>query len=224
MNKDIIEKLFPDVLRHIEAGRCPICGEKIKPEEFRTELDVKEHKISGMCMACQQKVFKESMPLYKSSAIMGEEKYSEKQQNKMKNQKRTISFLEKKEVEKIITTIKPEGSRNLRDRALIEVLFSTGLRISEALALVSMEMIPLLDEKGTSEFPIIGKGGWQRVIYFSPRAKQAIEVWLRLKLKIENRVFPEEHALLFPITSRCAQKMVIERAKVLLKKMMENTM
>ena len=62
MNKDIIEKLFPDAIRRIEAGRCPICAEVIKPEEFRTELDVKEHKISGMCMACQQKVFDTQNP------------------------------------------------------------------------------------------------------------------------------------------------------------------
>lgn len=58
MNKDIIEKLFPDALRRIEAGRCPICAEVIKPEEFRTELDVKEHKISGLCQACITKTFK----------------------------------------------------------------------------------------------------------------------------------------------------------------------
>lgn|SRR3990167_6828088 len=121
----------------------------------------------------------------------------------MKNQKRTISFLDKQEIEKIINAISYNGSRNLRDRALIEVLFSTGMRISEALALESMEMIPLLDEKGTSEFPIIGKGGWQRVIYFSPKAKTAIRAWLELN-KTE---------LLFSITPRGAQKMVIERAK-----------
>lgn len=58
MNKEIIEKLFPDALRRIEAGRCPICAEIIRSEEFRTELDVKENKISGMCQSCQDKTFK----------------------------------------------------------------------------------------------------------------------------------------------------------------------
>ena len=136
---------------------------------------------------------------------MGEEKYSEKQQNKMKNQKRTISFLEKKEVEKIISSIKPEGSRNLRDRALITVLFSTGLRISEALAL---EWTDFEEQTGkTMELPIIGKGGWQRVIYFSPEALKAVSEYM----KTRNDILDEQ--LLFPITSRCAQKMVIERAK-----------
>ena len=151
----------------------------------------------------------------------------------MKTPKRQISFLERKEVEKIIAGIKPEGLRNLRDRALIEVLFSTGLRISEALSLSADEMIPLLDEKGTSEFPIIGKGGWQRVIYFSPKAKTAIAAYLPIRernnrwwrltpagswqsSKEKNEILgyiSPECPILFPITSRCAQKMVIERAR-----------
>lgn len=123
----------------------------------------------------------------------------------MKQQKRTISFLERKEVEAIITAIKPEGSRNLRDKALISVLFSTGLRISEALAL---EWTDFEEQTGkTMELPIIGKGGWQRVIYFSPQALKAVSEYV----KTRNDLLDEQK--LFPITARCAQKMVIERAK-----------
>ena len=121
----------------------------------------------------------------------------------MKTKQRQIKFLERKEIEAIIAGIKPEGERNLRDRALLEVLFSTGMRISEALSLQVDEMIPVLDENGTSEFPIIGKGGWQRVIYFSPKAKVALRAWVA-----------EEQAgeLLFPITPRASQIMVQKRA------------
>lgn len=116
--------------------------------------------------------------------------------------------MERKEVEKLIGHIKPEGTRNLRDRALLEVLFSTGLRISEALALLAGELAPLLlEEQATSELPIIGKGGWQRVVYFSPKAKQAI--WDYLDMRKDKA--GEDR--LFPITPRCAQKMVIERAR-----------
>ncbi|MDP3956860.1 MAG: tyrosine-type recombinase/integrase [bacterium] len=119
--------------------------------------------------------------------------------------KRQISFLERKEVEQIVAKIKPRGSRNLRDKALIEVLFSTGLRIAECLALTLDEMIPVLDEQGTSDFPIIGKGGYQRVIYFSPKAKEAIRAYLALRKSPDER--------LFPLTPRGAQKMVKERAR-----------
>lgn len=122
----------------------------------------------------------------------------------MKTKQRKIKFLERKEVEAIIAGIEPEGERNLRDKALIEVLFSTGMRISEALALSKDEVIMLLQEKGTSEFPIVGKGGWQRVIFFSPRAKKAILAYLEVRTG--------EDADLFPITPRCAQIMVQKRA------------
>lgn len=124
----------------------------------------------------------------------------------MKTPKRQISFLEAKEVRQIIDAIKPEGSRNLRDRALITVLFSTGLRISEALAL---EWTDFEEQAGkqTMELPIIGKGGWQRVIFFSPAALKAVSEYVKMR----NDILDEQR--LFPITPRCAQKMVIERAK-----------
>lgn len=122
----------------------------------------------------------------------------------MKTPKRQISFLEAKEVRQIIDKIKPEGSRNLRDRALIEVLFSTGLRIAECLALPDAPFMK--DEKKTMELIITGKGGWQRVIYFSPKALQAVRDYLAVR--------EDSDILLFPITIRAAQLMVKKRAKV----------
>ena len=151
----------------------------------------------------------------------------------MKAPKRQVNFLERKEVEKIIAGIKPEGSRNLRDRALLEVLFSTGMRISEALAL-EWGMMNGADGKKTHEVTIIGKGGWQRVVYFSPRAQSALTYyqavdtgylgrWWRQtpegkwqSSKIKNEILGyilDTPPRIFMITPRCAQKMVIERAK-----------
>ena len=123
----------------------------------------------------------------------------------MKTKQRQIKFLERKEVERLISAIGQKAAHDLRDRALLEVLFSTGMRISESLALSADEMMPLLNEAGTSEFPIIGKGGFQRVIYFSPRAKDALRAWVLVR---------QEHAgdSLFDITPRWAQKMIQKRA------------
>lgn len=121
----------------------------------------------------------------------------------MKTPKRQISFLERAEVEKIIDRIKLVGSRNLRDRALIETLFSTGLRISEALALPDAPFVK--ENAGTMEMTIVGKGGWQRVIYFSPKAIKAIKAYLAVR--------QDSELTLFPITARGAQKMVKERAR-----------
>lgn len=119
---------------------------------------------------------------------------------------RKIKFLERKEVETLISAIKPEGTRNLRDRALLEVLFSTGLRISEALALQWTDFEEQAG-KTTMELPIIGKGGWQRVVFFSPRALKAVDQY------IKSRTDLLDEQLLFPEKVRGVQYMVQKRAR-----------
>lgn len=120
-------------------------------------------------------------------------------------QQRKIKFLEADEVRAIIASIPNRHQRDRRDHALLEVLFSTGLRISEALALTQGEVRPLLDARGTSELPIVGKGGYQRVVFFSPVAKVAVAAFLKGE--------PDDgYARVFPISVRCAQIIVKERA------------
>lgn len=121
----------------------------------------------------------------------------------MRTSNRQIRFLEAKEIRKIIDII-PDDLRGRRDRALLEVLFSTGLRISEALALNRHEIIREAGNK-TVEITIIGKGGWQRVVYISPVAIKAILRYVAGRDDEDDR--------LFMITPRRAQKMVKERAK-----------
>lgn len=59
MNKDILRQAgFNEEIDAIEHGFCPICKEAISINEFKDSLSLKEYKISGMCMACQDKVFK----------------------------------------------------------------------------------------------------------------------------------------------------------------------
>lgn len=112
--------------------------------------------------------------------------------------KRSIKFLERKEIESIIASIKPIGMRNLRDRALFEVLFSTGMRIHEALELPDA---PFISEHGqTMELSISGKGGYQRVVFFSPQALKAIKVYLAVR--------KDSNTELFPISIRRAQQIV----------------
>lgn len=122
----------------------------------------------------------------------------------MKTPKRQISFLERKEVEQIIAGIKTDSERNLRDRALIEVLFSTGLRIAECLSLQDAPFVSAPAGK-TFEISIIGKGQWQRVVFFSPRAIKAVKAWLEARTDSEQE--------LFPITVRAVQIMIKKRAK-----------
>jgi hypothetical protein len=57
MNRDIIKKLFPAMLKHIDNMECPTCGKPIVVEDFKDKLSVKEFGISGMCESCQSKAF-----------------------------------------------------------------------------------------------------------------------------------------------------------------------
>ena len=57
MNKNIVKQFFPELVKRAEKGRCPFCNKKIKISDFRDNLSVKEFKISGLCMACQDKTF-----------------------------------------------------------------------------------------------------------------------------------------------------------------------
>ena len=113
-----------------------------------------------------------------------------------------MKFLEQNEVEAIIASIKPEGIRNLRDRALFEVLFSTGMRIHEALELPDAPFMDCKEE--TMELSINGKGGYQRVVFFSPRALKAIKNYLVMRKDSDTR--------LIPISIRRAQQIVSWRA------------
>ena len=123
----------------------------------------------------------------------------------MRTQKRRIKFLDRSEISKIITSIDDDfaNPRDARDRALLEVLWSTGLRIHEALALQAKDFVGL--PAGTHELTVVGKGGWQRVVFFSGGAVRAIKRWLELKA--------DDAPELFPMTIRTAQLMVKRRAE-----------
>ena len=96
-----------------------------------------------------------------------------------------VSFLERQEVEQMLTrpdTAKLEG---LRDRAIMETLFSSGMRISELVALDVEQLAPLMqgtrDAERTLELPIVGKGKHIRTIFISPRAGHWIRAYLAIR-------------------------------------------
>lgn len=73
-----------------------------------------------------------------------------------------IQYLTNDEVERVRESIPATTFTGLRLRVLVEVLLTTGLRISEALAL---DRNPF--EEGKLELEIVGKGGKPRKVFFS---------------------------------------------------------
>ncbi|MGE5392678.1 MAG: site-specific tyrosine recombinase/integron integrase [Candidatus Saccharibacteria bacterium] len=95
-----------------------------------------------------------------------------------KTPSRNVEFLEVEEVERLIEATDQEDHKitSLRDRAILEVLFSTGLRISE---LTSLNRGSMNLKKG--EFTVRGKGDKLRLVFLSPRAIQAVNNYLELR-------------------------------------------
>jgi site-specific recombinase XerD len=91
-----------------------------------------------------------------------------------KGSSRTVTFLNSEQVDRLLNC--PDTSKNtgLRDRAILETLFSTGLRISE-LSKLNRDQINL----ERKEFGVIGKGNKPRVVFLSDSAAEWIEVYLR---------------------------------------------
>lgn len=96
-----------------------------------------------------------------------------------KQRDRSIKYLLPDELDRLFNAVEVKDLIGIRDRAILEMLFSTGLRVSE---LVSLNRDQVNLEKG--EFGVIGKGGKARVVFLSKRAKE----WLRKYL--EKRADP----------------------------------
>ena len=118
--------------------------------------------------------------------------------------KRHIKFLSENEIRQIIDAIPVDGLKNRRDRAIMETLFGTGLRVSELLSLKRKDILQG-DPKETFELSITGKGGFTGTIYFSPQVLQAIFRYLAGRR--------DNDEALFSMTVRTAQRMVKARAK-----------
>ncbi len=78
------------------------------------------------------------------------------------------------EVEALLDACAGDSWRALRDRALIEVLYATGARVSEAVALRTDDLEPEL-----RVLRLHGKGDKMRIVPLGARAREAIEGWLR---------------------------------------------
>lgn len=79
----------------------------------------------------------------------------------------------------------PDGSdeRSLRDRAILELLFSTGLRVSELCSLTTDI------DFHADEFSIRGKGSKIRVVFISETARAAVQTYLAARHDMDDGLF-----------------------------------
>ena len=91
-----------------------------------------------------------------------------------KKSKSLPKVMTKKEVSQLIKHVEMNTKKNLRDDALIELLYSTGLRVSEV-ANLKLKDINLKK----SEIKILGKGNKERIVIFNNKSKEKIIRYLK---------------------------------------------
>ncbi|MEK7608114.1 MAG: site-specific tyrosine recombinase/integron integrase [Patescibacteria group bacterium] len=97
--------------------------------------------------------------------------------------KRQIDVLEYKDLERLLVSPTGSGLRALRDRAVLEVFFSTGLRVSE---LCALDRYINIDQ---GELSVRGKGEKLRVVFLANRTKKALKEYLEKRSDTDQALF-----------------------------------
>jgi len=96
---------------------------------------------------------------------------------------RSLDLISDDELNRLL--LAPDGTdlKSLRDKAILELLFSTGLRVSE---LCSLNRDINLKQ---DELSVRGKGEKVRVVFLSPTAKAAVKAYLDKRTDIDEALF-----------------------------------
>jgi integrase/recombinase XerD len=107
---------------------------------------------------------------------------------KTSEREKTVKFLNLEQIERLLLAPDVKTLQGLRDRAILEALFSTGLRIAELVAL-NWEQFANIKNKKDLELGVIGKGSYPRTVYFSERALSWIKKYLETRQDKEKALF-----------------------------------
>ena len=94
-----------------------------------------------------------------------------------KEKDHSLKFLDNDQMERLLNQPILSTKEGLRDKVILELLFSTGLRVSELVSL-DREQIDLKNR----EFGVVGKGGRARVVFLSTRVAEILERYLRERI------------------------------------------
>lgn len=129
---------------------------------------------------------------------------------------RQVKFLSGEQVDRLLNAPSLSTIQGKRDKAILEVLFSTGLRVSE-LTKLDREKVDL----ERREFGIIGKGGRARVVFLSTRAALWVKKYLGnredryrpLFIRHKGKVDPALQDEKMRLTPRSVQRLIKKYAR-----------
>jgi site-specific recombinase XerD len=116
----------------------------------------------------------------------GVESYAPEKIELAKVAERTIDLLSAQDLRRLLSAPSGDSLKELRDKAILELFFSTGLRLSELCAL-SRDIDLTRDE-----ISVRGKGEKVRVVFISDDAKKAITAYLKKRTDMDDALFVRE--------------------------------
>jgi len=118
-----------------------------------------------------------------------------------KGKDHSLKFLDESQMHRLLNQPLLSSKTGPRDKAILELLFSTGLRVSELVGL-NRDQINLK----TREFGVIGKGGRNRLVFISMEATKYLDQYLVTRCDNEKALFVNNK--LGRLTSRSIQRLV----------------
>jgi site-specific recombinase XerD len=151
--------------------------------EFRLHLN-REPGVSGSMKKKTQNYYLIALRAFlKYLRKRGVESLSPERIELAKASGRDLDLMSSAELERLMGAPKGDSLAALRDRAILELFFSTGLRVSELCSLdTDLDLT-------RDEFSIRGKGEKVRVVFLSPAAKAAIKKYLGKRGDIDEALF-----------------------------------
>ncbi len=131
------------------------------------------------------------------------------------NKKKSVNYLKLNQIEKLLLAPNVKTKIGIRDRAILETLFSTGLRVAELVSL-NREQFMNLENKTDLELQIIGKGDKPRTVYFSERALNWVKRYLQTRRDNDKALFINYRARKSDskrLTSRSVERLVKKYTK-----------
>ena len=130
---------------------------------------------------------------------------------------RFYSFMSISEMERLFNNLKPENDLEIRDRTILELLYSTGARISEVEGLKTGDI-----DLENSEIIVTGKGRKQRLVYLNQAAIFWIKKYLQVRSKLtysrKDRYIRDNHLFLNKFGKRLSSRSIRTIVKKYVKK------
>ncbi len=224
-----IQQLMNDYFSYleIEKNRSPKTRENyerylkefLKFSDAKTAADITETVVRDFRIALARRNIKKVTQSYYVIALRNFLKYLARHDIKSlsadkielpKNPSRQIEIIEYNDLERLLASPKGTTIRALRDKAILETFFSTGLRLAE---LCSLDRYLDFDR---GEVTVRGKGDKLRVVFISPSARKAIKDYLSKRTDVEAALFvslTRGGKVLGRIIPRAVERVVERRAK-----------